>query len=95
MAKKKEEGERFDELVAQVETALSQLESGDLPLEEALKKYEEGVGALRRCFTILKQAEKKVQQLSERDGVETTDFDPATESPTDDSKAEPEKKKLF
>ncbi|MBK8207011.1 MAG: exodeoxyribonuclease VII small subunit [Planctomycetes bacterium] len=67
MAKKKDDL-KFEELVAQVEQALQQLESGDLPLEDALKRYEEGVASLRRCFEILKQAEKKVQQLSERDG---------------------------
>lgn len=67
MAKKKDDL-KFEELVAQVEQALQQLESGDLPLEDALKRYEEGVASLRRCFDILKQAEKKVQQLSERDG---------------------------
>lgn len=76
MAKKKEEA-RFEDLVAQVEEALNQLESGDLPLEDALKRYEEGVAALRQCFGILKQAEKKVQQLSERDGeLKATPFDP-------------------
>lgn len=76
MAKKKDEP-RFEDLVNQVEEALNQLESGDLPLEDALKRYEEGVAALRLCFGILKQAEKKVQQLSERGGeLEATPFDP-------------------
>ncbi len=87
MAKKKDEP-KFEDLVAQVEEALQQLESGDLPLEDALKRYEDGVAALRQCLGILKQAEKKVQQLSERDGeLETTPFDPEGE--------EPAKSKLF
>lgn len=59
---------KFEELVAQVEQALEQLDSGDLPLEEALKRYEAGVASLRQCFGILKKAEKKVKLLSERDG---------------------------
>ncbi len=74
MAKKKEP--KFEELIERVEGALEQLESGDLPLEEALKRYEEGVAALRVCFGILKKAEKKVQVLSEREGeLATEDFD--------------------
>jgi exodeoxyribonuclease VII small subunit len=88
MAKKSEEV-RFEDLVALVEAALQQLESGDLPLEEALKRYEEGVAALRRCFEILKQAEKKVQQLSERnEELEATPFEP-------EAGEEPAKTKLF
>jgi exodeoxyribonuclease VII small subunit len=85
MAKKTEP--KFEDLVTQVETALQQLDSGDLPLEDALKRYEEGVAALRQAFTILKKAEKKVQVLSERDGdLATSDFE-VEEEPSD--------KKLF
>ncbi|RIK63086.1 MAG: exodeoxyribonuclease VII small subunit [Planctomycetota bacterium] len=69
MAKKKpDEGERFEVLVSQVEAALADLEGGTLPLEDAMKRYEEGVAALRRCMAILKQAEARVQVLSEQDG---------------------------
>jgi exodeoxyribonuclease VII small subunit len=76
MAKTTKPEPKFEELVAQVEQALQQLDSGDLPLEDALKRYEEGVAALRLAFGILKKAEKKVQLLSERDGeLATQDFD--------------------
>ena len=44
------------------------LRSGELPLETALKRYEEGVKSLRKCYEFLKKAEKRVQLLSERDG---------------------------
>jgi exodeoxyribonuclease VII small subunit len=89
MAKKPTEP-KFEELVAQVEQALQQLDSGDLPLEDALKRYEEGVASLRLAFGILKKAEKKVQLLSEREGeVTTTDFD------VEDEGEEEPAKKLF
>lgn len=81
MAKKTEEP-GFAELVSQVEDALRDLESGELPLEEAMQRYEEGIASLRRCFEILKQAEKKVQVLTERDGtVASQPFDPSEEEP--------------
>ena len=89
MAKKKQEP-KFEDLVSQVEEALQQLDSGDLPLEDALKRYEEGVASLRQAFSILKKAEKKVQLLSERDGeLATQDFD------VDDDEEESNDKKLF
>jgi exodeoxyribonuclease VII small subunit len=68
MSKKPKEEAKFEDLVAQVEEALRQLEGGELPLEEALKRYEDGVASLRRAYEILKKAEKKVQLLTERDG---------------------------
>jgi exodeoxyribonuclease VII small subunit len=64
---------KFEELVQQVEQTLEQLEGGELPLEEALKQYEHGVAALRQCFGILKQAEKRVQILNDRDGEITSE----------------------
>ncbi|MCC6149128.1 MAG: exodeoxyribonuclease VII small subunit [Planctomycetes bacterium] len=89
MAKKKEEFERFEQLVAHVEAALSDLEGGTLPLEDALKRYEEGVSALRKCMTILKQAEARVQILAEQNGE-------LVEKPFDETKAETDEKgKLF
>jgi exodeoxyribonuclease VII small subunit len=94
MAKKTEEP-KFEQLVAQVEQALQQLDSGDLPLEDALKRYEEGVAALRQAFAILKKAEKKVQLLSERDsGLATQDFD-VEEKPGDKPADEDAPRKLF
>jgi exodeoxyribonuclease VII small subunit len=68
MSKKPKDEARFEDLVAQVEEALQKLEGGELPLEDALKLYEDGVASLRKCYEILKRAEKKVQVLVERDG---------------------------
>lgn len=90
MAKAVKPEPRFEDLVAQVEEALKQLDSGELPLEDALKRYEEGVAALRLAFGILKKAEKKVQLLSERDGeLAGQDFD------VEEAEAEDPPKKLF
>lgn len=92
MPKKKTDEPRFEDLVTQVEQALEQLDSGDLPLEDGLKRYEDGVAALRQAFGILKKAEKKVQLLSERDGeIATQDFD----VDEDDDQEEGGGKKLF
>lgn len=94
MAKSGKPEPKFEDLVAQVEQALQQLDSGDLPLEDALKRYEEGVAALRLAFGILKKAEKKVQLLSERDGeLATQDFD--VEKAAEKAVEEDSPKKLF
>jgi exodeoxyribonuclease VII small subunit len=55
--------DRFEDHLASVEQAVQKLESGDLPLEDALAAYEAGVKALKQCEEILGAAEKKVEIL--------------------------------
>ena len=73
--------ETFEVYLGQVEAAVKSLEGGKLGLEESIEKYESGIKALRQCYGILEQAEKKIQLLvKEKDGSLTArDFDPAAE----------------
>ncbi len=75
MTKKKEKS--FEEILAQTEDIIDNLESPDIGLEEALKLYEEGVGGLRKCVTMVKGAEEKVKILLEnsKDVFELADFE--------------------
>ncbi|MDA8404559.1 MAG: exodeoxyribonuclease VII small subunit [Desulfobacteraceae bacterium] len=59
MAKKK----TFEESMKQLEQIVKELEDGDLPLEEALKKFEEGVALSKFCSQKLDETEKKVSIL--------------------------------
>lgn len=59
----------FEESLKKLETIVDQLEKGDLPLEESLKLFEEGVGLSAVCKKELDAAEGKVQMLvKQRDG---------------------------
>ena len=61
--------ETFETYLAQVEAAVKSLEGGKLQLEESIEKYDYGIKALRQCYSILDQAEKKIQLLvKEKDG---------------------------
>jgi len=61
--------EKFEDHLQQVEDAVKNLESGELGLEASLEKYESGMKALKQCYSILEQAEKKIQLLvKEKDG---------------------------
>jgi len=73
--------ESFETYLTQVEDAVKSLESGKLKLEESIEKYETGIKALRQCYAILDQAEKKIQLLvKEKDGsLSAKDFEPAGE----------------
>jgi exodeoxyribonuclease VII small subunit len=59
----------FEESLKQLEKIVDQLEHGDLPLEESLRLFEEGVRLSSACKQELDAAEGKVQILmKERDG---------------------------
>ena len=54
----------FEDAMAQLERIVQELESGDLPLEKALKKFEEGVRLSKFCFDKLEETEKKITVLT-------------------------------
>ena len=53
----------FEEALKKLETIVEAMESGDLPLETLLAKYEEGTQLARICQEKLTEAELKIQQL--------------------------------
>jgi exodeoxyribonuclease VII small subunit len=67
----------FEATLAQLEELLARLESGDLPLDEALKTFERGVRLTRECQSALCAAQQQVQQLLQRgDALTVEDFQP-------------------
>ena len=59
----------FEESLKQLETIVGQLERGDLPLEDSIKMFEEGMRLSAQCKQELDTAESKVQiLLKQRDG---------------------------
>ena len=58
----------LEKTLADLEALVEELESGDLPLEKAMKKFEEGIKLTRACQTALKDAEQKVEILVQSAG---------------------------
>ena len=54
----------FEEAYTQLETAVTALQDGQMPLERALRYYEEGMKLAQYCNELLQKAELRVQQLS-------------------------------
>ena len=51
---------KFEDALADVEKIVGSLESGEMPLEEALAGYEKGIKAIQSCYEILEKAEAKL-----------------------------------
>jgi exodeoxyribonuclease VII small subunit len=59
----------FEESLKKLEGIVAQLERGDLPLEDSIKMFEEGVRLSAECKQELENAESKVEiLLKQRDG---------------------------
>lgn len=56
----------FEQSLARLEQIASALDRDDLPLEEALKLFEEGIARLREANAALQDAEGKVRTLLEQ-----------------------------
>lgn len=63
MAKQRKSLAKLEESLEALESLVERLEGGELPLETALKEFEQGVKLTRECQAILKDAEQKVEIL--------------------------------
>ncbi|MCC7257858.1 MAG: exodeoxyribonuclease VII small subunit [Gammaproteobacteria bacterium] len=82
----------LEKALAELEGIVAELESGDLPLEKALRQFERGVKLSRECQASLKDAEQRVQVLVES-GLKDLDApapeasEPAEDDEQDDADA--------
>jgi exodeoxyribonuclease VII small subunit len=68
-------GKKFnlEKSLSDLEALVEELESGELSLEKAMKKFEEGIKLTRGCQNALKEAEQKVEILLKSAGSEDLD----------------------
>ncbi len=66
----------LEKALSDLENLVEELETGDLPLEKAMQKFEQGIKLTRGCQAALKDAEQKVEILLKSAGNEKLeDFD--------------------
>lgn len=56
---------KYEEAVAELERIVQGMESGDLPLEEAIVAYRRGSALLHRCQSLLADAERRIRILED------------------------------
>ena len=61
----------FKSDIERLERIVAQLESGDLPLEDSLKLFEEGTALAGKCQKRLTEAEQKITEMSAAAGDNT------------------------
>ncbi len=72
---------KFEECIQRLEKIVDQLEKGEIPLEQALKLFEEGVELSNHCRKELEEAEGKVEILLKQNGkLQPEPFEAAADS---------------
>ena len=61
----------YEEAMKRLEEIVGSLENGDLPLEEAMKLFEEGTTLSAACYSEIKNAEQKISMISDLEKEET------------------------
>lgn len=60
---------KFEDALTRLETIVTELEKGDLPLNDSLKMFEEGIKLSKTCLKMLDDAERKVEiMVQDKDG---------------------------
>lgn len=62
----------FEEALKELEEIVNRLEQGEIPLEEALQLFEQGVKLSRSCHTKLDEAQKRVEIVLKDEGGKMT-----------------------
>src|SRR5258708_2893777 len=84
----------FEKAMDRLEAIVEQMESGKLPLEDLIVRYEEGMNLVKVCQQRLTSAEQKIEIIVRNSAGKPVvkDFEPAAESSNDDKATEKELK---
>ncbi|GCE03737.1 hypothetical protein KDH_38720 [Dictyobacter sp. S3.2.2.5] len=66
----------FEEAFERLEAAIAALQEGKMPLDQALRQYQDGMQLAQYCNELLQQAELSVQQLSMDETTDTPSLSP-------------------
>lgn len=70
---KDQKGPGFEQALSELESLVAQLESGDLSLDQSLTHFKRGVELTRHCQSILDEAQKTVEILSQDSSTSAAD----------------------
>jgi exodeoxyribonuclease VII small subunit len=84
----------FEKAMDRLEAIVEQMETGKLPLEDLIVRYEEGMNLVKVCQERLTKAEQKIEIIARNNTGKPVvkDFEPAAESSNDDKADEKELK---
>ncbi len=55
----------FEEAIKELTEIVGKIEQGEIPLQDSLQQYEKGMALIKHCRMILKQAEERIEKISQ------------------------------
>jgi exodeoxyribonuclease VII small subunit len=83
----------FEDTLGELEGIVRELEDGSTGLEQALARYEAGVGLLKECYAKLRAAEQRVLKLAGTDEEGAPKLEPFAHSSAVEVEAPPKRRK--
>jgi exodeoxyribonuclease VII small subunit len=80
--KSSEESSTFEHNLAELESIVEQLESGELELADSMEKFKRGVELSKSCRTMLDEAQQTIEEISASANPDATG-DPAPDETSD------------
>jgi exodeoxyribonuclease VII small subunit len=77
-------GISFEQAIEDLTGIVNKIETGQVSLAESLEQYEKGMAMIKHCRSILLDAEKRIEQVTENEEQEETDEDDADADETED-----------
>jgi len=71
--KSSERSSTFEQNLAELETIVEQLESGELELADSMDKFRRGVELSKSCRTMLDQAQQTIEEISASDDLRSSE----------------------
>lgn len=56
----------FEQAIKELTVIVNKIEAGDISLQASIEQYERGMALISRCRKILKQAEEKIEKISQQ-----------------------------
>jgi exodeoxyribonuclease VII small subunit len=78
---------RFEQALSELDKILRELEDGTTSLEDALARYERGIGLLKHCYGQLRDAEQRIRELTGLSAEGQPEFKPFEHTASVDKKA--------
>ena len=84
MAEKKTKNDvgklNFEDSIKRLKEVVEQIEQGEIPLQDSLEQYEQGMALIKHCRGILQQAEERIEKISKTEPSEPEKADETSDS---------------
>jgi exodeoxyribonuclease VII small subunit len=77
----------FEDSIKRLKTIVEKIEQGEIPLQDSLEQYEQGMLLIKHCRDILQKAEKRIEKISKEQSAELTSAEAEPEAEAKEGEA--------